>query len=145
MQDKEMPIFRRTMDGFVPANEKAETFYQKTKYGDLITLEAKKPRNAGHHRKFFAMVGLVFESQELFDNQEFMRQWLTMAAGHFDTYQTPTGKKQYIPKSIAWAKMDQNSFEVFYEDFMNAVWKHIWPTGTEKDKANFQEQLLAFA
>lgn len=77
-----------------------------------------EPRSGPYHRRFFAMVGRLFESQEQFDDPDDLRQWLTVGAGHVRFVPGPTGRMVALPVSIKWARMDQAEFEAV----ANAVW-----------------------
>ena len=53
----------------------------KLKRGQVLTCEIKHVRNADFHRKFFALLNLVFENQEIFEDIDHLRKELTKACG----------------------------------------------------------------
>ena len=60
-------------------------------------------------------VGAVPQSMEAF------RKWLTIEAGYFDVYETPSGIRKEA-KSISFAQMDQEAFNEFYRACFDVVW-----------------------
>ena len=60
-------------------------------------------------------IGVVLQSMELF------RKWLTAEAGYFDVYETPAGIRKEA-KSISFANMEQEEFNVFYKNCFQVAW-----------------------
>lgn len=60
-------------------------------------------------------VGAVLQSMEAF------RKWLTVEAGYFDVYETPSGIRKEA-KSISFAQMDQEAFNGFYRACFQVAW-----------------------
>lgn len=94
---------------------------KKIKVGETVSCEIKKPRNIFFHRKFFALINLVFENQEIFNNIEYLRKELTKAAGYYDSYINHKGVVCYEAKSISFAKMSQDEFDDLYNKFLDVV------------------------
>lgn len=103
-------LYRRTLQGWAPADPEAEAFTKGFKVGALSWLEGSKPRNPGHHRKFFAMLKIICDNQEHYKSVEELRAACLVAIGHALFVQTKAGLVG-IPKSISFAKMDQTEFE----------------------------------
>ena len=60
-------------------------------------------------------IGAVLQSMEAF------RKWLTAEAGYFDVYETPAGIRKEA-KSISFANMEQEEFNVFYKNCFQVAW-----------------------
>ena len=60
-------------------------------------------------------IGAVLQSMEAF------RKWLTIEAGYFDVYETPAGIRKEA-KSISFANMEQEEFNVFYKNCFQVAW-----------------------
>ena len=60
-------------------------------------------------------IGAVLQSMEAF------RKWLTMEAGYFDVYETPTGIRKEA-KSISFVNMEQEEFNAFYKNCFEVAW-----------------------
>ena len=106
---------------YLPANNSDHDTLRKIKVGAIVSCDIKQPRNIGFHKKFFALINLVFENQEIYDNIDFLRKELTMKAGFYDTYLNHKGVQKYEAKSISFASMSQEEFESLYQRFLDAV------------------------
>jgi hypothetical protein len=131
-------IYRRTLDGFAPASDDAALFFGKTKLGQLVTLDGRRPRNLKFHRKFFALIDYVFSNQDRYANKEDLRVELELKAGSYREHVTTKGKLVYVPKSIAFDKMDDVEFEQLYNRVIDVVLKHFVRGDT---KENIDEQV----
>ena len=69
----------------------------------------------GVARKRGEKVGAVLQSMEAF------RKWLTIEAGYFDVYETPSGIRKEA-KSISFAQMNQEEFDAFYRACFDVAW-----------------------
>lgn len=96
---------------------------KKLKVGEMYTVEVKKPRNVKFHRKFFALINMVFENQEVYDDIEKFRKDLTIAAGFYEEHVTFDGEIKQTAKSIAFHKMDDIEFSELYSKFIDTVIK----------------------
>jgi len=126
-------FFRKELGGLRPEGDTATAVLGKIKLGDVVKVEIKRPRNLAHHRKFWALMNLVFENQEHYESVENMVAAMKTAVGHCDFMPSKDGNTMIaIPKSIAFHKMDQTEFETFYENCLNVIAKHFIP-GIDKD------------
>ena len=94
---------------------------KKIKAGEEFKCSITRPRNLKFHRKFFALINMVYENQEVYDNIDRMRYQLTMAAGYYNSYFNHKGIECFEPKSISFAKMDQDEFDELYNRFLDTV------------------------
>ena len=107
-------------DGLHPLyNSDVEKFSKlklRTQYKFVVT----KPRNLQFHKKAFALFNMTFENQEIFNNLDDMRAYLTIKSGFYN--RIPTGKGEMIlPKSISFTSMDETEFEDYYNKLIDAV------------------------
>lgn len=100
--------------GLFPANNSDYEQLKKLKIGQEYLAEVKRPRNAKFHRKFFALMNLVYSNQEVFETLDEVRYYITMKCGYYRRVKTPSGE-MLLPKSIAFAKMSQSEFDDLYE------------------------------
>jgi len=110
-----LPIFRRTVEGFIPANEAAQGFFYKTKLGELVTLTGKKPRGLKYHRLFFAILKLISENSQPPISPGAALHFAKIAAGVGEVVTDSRGETHFVPGSISFAKMDQAGFEAFVQ------------------------------
>ena len=138
-------LLRKTMRGFEPIDDLGREALSKIGVGDLVRAEIKRPRNTDHHRKFFAMLNLVYENQEHYKSPNDLLEVLKIRIGHCHTVQTKHGEVK-IPKSISFAAMDQTEFDQFYNRAVDWVLSEVIP-GLQRGEldSEIEQELKAFA
>ena len=107
-------------DGLHPLYSSDDETMKKLKYDTEYLFKVTKPRNIAFHRKNFALINMVYENQEQFNNIDDLRAYLTIKAGFYN--RIPTGKGDMIlPKSISFAAMDDTEFSEYYSKMIDAV------------------------
>lgn len=142
---------RGKLCGFGEKHQKSYARFRKAidnlEYGELLTLDFWFPRNARRHRKHFAMLAVIFDAQERFDDSEQMRMWLQIGAGHCEYVPGMDGEICAIPRSIAWSKMDDAEFEAHHravKDFLRTEHARafLWPHLSEAQSHEMVETIL---
>lgn len=111
----------RTLAGLVPSSDDDRVKLRGVKLGDEVCVEIRRPRNVRFHRKFFAMLNIVFDNLPdemaagmgvacVEDLLEAVKIDLGMYALH-----NVNGKCVLKTYSISFAKMDEECFGVFYD------------------------------
>lgn len=122
-----------------------DAFLIASKYaGKDVFVTVTRPRNILHHRKFFALLNLLWETTpcgEIYPSRDGLRKAMTMAAGYVETIPTKKGPRE-IPKSLAFEKMDQDEFNDLYAACIRLVLTEILPHLTKTD---LEAELLEFA
>lgn len=113
---------------FIPMTEEDQIKAYKIGQGEVIEAKAVDQRNVQHHRKFFALINIVWDNMpEKYDNYfptpEALRKELIKRAGYFETYTDLKGTVQHIPKSIAFNKMGQSQFDDLYSKVLDVIVK----------------------
>jgi len=127
-------LCRRTTSGLSPDDDAARDVLRKVKVGDVVRVEVRRPRNLSAHRRFFALVNLVYTNSEKFPSPDVARRVLTCRAGHALPYIIEsTGEVLLIPESISFANMDQDEFDAFWQRVVKVVCEEILPGVTEAD------------
>lgn len=114
-------------------------FIAKLEPGECIESDTRKARNPAHHRKFFALVNDAFANQEKHRTLEDLLVELKLRCGWYQEHVTSDGKLVYVPKSIAFAQMDQLEFEKFYNEAVTAL-AQMFPTDNVMAEA---DQIIA--
>lgn len=127
-----------------PSLPEDEEKLSKWKWGDILEVEIKKPRNGGFHRKFMAMVGLVFENQEKYPTIEKLLIEIKLLTGHYTDHTDLDGKTDRIPDSISYAAMDEMEFALFYSKAIDVILANIMPVERE-DLDRMVDVVLGFA
>src|ERR1700679_910889 len=102
------------LHGYSPTDERAyarfATLVDELPEGATLAFSYSEPRSPEFHRAHFALLKLVFNSQEVFDDQERLRVWLTCGAGHCDFVPGMSGDLIAVPRSIAYEALDETPF-----------------------------------
>lgn len=106
----------RTLTGLKAADDTSVEALRRLKVGKVVRVEVTTPRNISHHRKFFALLNLVWASAGDWPSLEDLLIELKVRMGLYrEITIRDTGEIVKIPGSISFAKMDQLKFEEFYE------------------------------
>ncbi|EDW2057030.1 DUF1367 family protein [Salmonella enterica subsp. enterica] len=75
------------------------------------------------------------------------RAWVTVQAGYYDEVILPDNSRRRVPKSIAFARMDEDTFRSLYKDVFNVLWNFILrhKFRSQQEAENVAMQLLGFA
>lgn len=119
---------------FYPADPWAAEALDGMTNDEIVTASITRTRNIKFHRKFFAFLNLIFENQtkymELGDLLDAMKE----AVGWGTYIDRADGRGSFFkPKSISFAKMDEDAFKKFYESFVRIVVTHIIPGIEQED------------
>lgn len=125
--------FKKIGGALVPDDDATVDQLQKRKAGTVYLVEFSVPRNIKFHRKFQALVNLVFDNQDKYSNREDLLTELKLQVGHYEEHITLGGRVIYQPKSISFASMDEDEFSTFYSKVIDVVLRHFL-TGMDKDE-----------
>lgn len=95
--------------------------FKKVRRNHPIEIEIKVKRNYKFHKKFFALINMVFENQEVFTDFELFRKELTILSGFYNEYVTFDGEVKRDAKSISFSSMDELEFSELYQKFVDTV------------------------
>jgi len=123
---------RKNRFGSLEPDDKAGIEYvSKLNVGDIIKAKTNKPRNYEFHKKFFALIDLVFENQDKYETLEDLLVEIKLKVGHYKEHLTTKGQIIYLPKSISFAKMDEAEFSIFYEKVIDVILKYFIPVSRQ--------------
>lgn len=124
---------RKTVQGWQPVSNAAREFHAKTRLGQTVDMRAKRPRNPQHHRKMFALLGLVADNCEQFSGPEDALLAVKAALGHGRWLKIAGASKEiFAPDSINFESMSQAEFEPFYDGALAAVRRWWLPVGDDE-------------
>lgn len=116
----------KTLNGSLkPAYDADYENLKKIKAGATVECEIKQPRNIKFHRKFFALINLVFQNQEQYNSIEHLRKDLIIASGHYEERYNFEGVQIFEPKSISFSNMDETEFNQLYNDVVDTICKYF--------------------
>ncbi len=109
--------------------------------GTTLRVTWTRPRNPGHHRKFFALLDVVFQTQSKFATKDDLLDALKIALGHHMTWRV--GSREILrPKSISFAAMDQTAFESFYDGAVAMILERLLPNTDRADLETRVHEIL---
>ena len=117
---------RGGLNALMPADSMSEEIMRSLPRSVTFKATLTQGRNVAHHRKFFALLKLVLDNQEYFQNIDELLYAIKLKLG----YTIPIKLKYttgYMPKSISFAKMDQREFTEFYERALDFIQAEVIP------------------
>ena len=128
-------VLTKTLNGLIPADQSTAEWFGKLKVGEAVHGDFKKYRNIGHHRKLFALL-----------NFDRFRSDLTILAGYYHTTVRLDGSVRVEPKSIAFASMGQDEFEVYYSKIIDVLIKYVYGSHMTREQMDeLVQKYLDFA
>lgn len=108
------------------------------KEGETVKATITRPRNEKHHRKFFALMKVVFDAQDRYPTMDHLLKAIKIGVGLYEL--VPLTKTQTVIDlgSISFAKMDQAAFEQFYNKVVQLIVTRILPN---VDSADLEAQV----
>jgi len=141
------------VDGLSDAHKKSwrriwNWLLQKAEPGEMLEIITHRERLGWYHRKHMALETAVFQAQERFASFEQFRNWLKVGAGHCDWCPGPKGGVIPAPKSISYAKLEQDEMEKVHAaivEFLRTphAIKTLWPKLPESQREQAIEAVLA--
>jgi len=107
---------------------------------EIVSVTLTRMRCGGHHRKFWKLMTMIFETQDVYNDIEDMVDDIKIAIGHSRQRTDRHGEVFIMPKSISFSSMDQAAFEKFYEKVIAFCLAEILPGVTRPD---FDVQFLS--
>lgn len=116
----------------LPATDTDKSKFAKIGQGEIVQVEFDRKRNTLFHRKFFALLNIGFENQDVFQSPDIYREYVLIAIGFCDVFILPNGNPNYKAKSISYEKLpDNNEFEVVYNDTLTFIANQLSLTNEE--------------
>ena len=115
--------------------------------GEVVNLKISIARNYHNLKRFFALINACWELEainEHFGSPEELRAWITVQAGHCDTYHFPDDVIAKVPKSISYRKMGEVGFTQFYNRAVNVVLQKFLPTYKPDDFNDYIDRFIRF-
>lgn len=151
--------FIKTVGGlFAPYGEDSQKAMAKLKPGQLIGGDFAATRNYEFHKRYFALLGLLFEiwsesapkeqykGEDILPDFERFRKDVAIMAGHYRPVWALNGELRLEAESISFARMDETRFEELYSKTINVGLAKILKPGsmTEEQLRNRVDQLMEF-
>lgn len=105
----------------IPVHDSDYDAFKSIRRNTELLFEVKQQRNIKFHKKFFSLINMVFDNQDIFTDIEQLRKELTIESGFYNEYVTFTGEIKREAKSISFASMDDIEFSRLYSKFCDTV------------------------
>lgn len=119
--------------GLFSVDDEGRDLVGKIKDNRDVGADVIQRRNPRHHRLFFAILKFVREHSPIMENVPVkkLKTAIKLATGLVDTFvDVASGKSVCVPRSIAWAAMDQAEFNTFFNDACTVIAQRWMPEGT---------------
>lgn len=90
-------FIRKTLTGWVPADEQARHIHQREKLNQVYRADIVQPRNYRHHCLFMALVEMTFMNQDVYKDEWSFRSAVALEAGHVKQFVTLDGELHMVP------------------------------------------------
>ena len=127
-----------TTNGLVPLGDDSYEEKRKLRVGQVYECEVKVVRNYRFLKKAFALLNaawsLMSERQQAgWRSKEGFRNYLTVAAGHYDTYYNQRLQAFVeLPRSWSFDKMDEAEFSNLYDRMKDVIFTVLGDKVTEE-------------
>lgn len=119
---KSIYMVKQLNGSFLPAHDSDLELARKLKSNDVYRFQYSRPRNYKFHKKFFALLDLVYDNQENYTDREKLRKDLIVEAGFWEEKTNYiTGVVTQEAKSIEFASMDEDEFNELYRAMLDTV------------------------
>lgn len=128
-----------------PVDDEGLKALAKLPDGRDVMVEWKRSRNPRHHRLYWACVKFISEHCAGFEATPLdqIHVLLKVATGLVDTVIDPSnGVAFFTPRSIAFEALDQDEFEVFFNDATAVIATRWMPAGTTPESVRRELVLL---
>lgn len=98
---------------------------KKLKLDEFYQCTITQPRNIKFHRKFFSLIKMVFDNQEIYKNTDRLRKDLIIESGFYDEWVDFQGVIQREAKSISFASMKEDQFNDLYSKVLDTIVKYF--------------------
>jgi len=129
-------LVEKLEDAFHPVDSESRDAMRAIPDRTIVKVTVSVPRNIKHHRMFFALIHLVFESQpepRQFPTEGKLLDAIKMATGYVREVRDVHGKTHFVPDSIGFGRMDQIQFRQFFESAMDVINRYILPGINRRD------------
>ena len=118
-----LTIVKKLNNTFAIAYNSDYEMAKKLKVGVEYQCDIKRPRNYNFHKKYFALITMLYDNQERYTNIDHLRKDLTIEAGFYTIRKNLKGIEVYEANSISFGKMKQKDFDDLYSKTLDVIVK----------------------
>ena len=139
----------------MPASEADTETLANITEGETVRADIKRPRNVAYHRKYFALLDVLFnifdpepvshKGEIAIKNRERFRKDIAIATGHYELVVSIKGECKAEAKSISFASMDETQFSELYSRTIDYGLLRIAKGKTKAEIDNWVAQIIDFS
>lgn len=138
-----MVLLRKTLGAKLePVDDAGRDALSRIAAGNVVRAEITRPRNLAHHRKYWALISLIYQNQTRYQSPEELNDAIKVHVGHASVMVLRDGTEVRVPKSIAFHAMNQDEFDSFYSRVIDCVVSEIIPG---LNRGDLERELMEFA
>ncbi len=136
----EKPILlKRTLSGLSPKDKSGQEALDAIPVGSVVRVRISKPRIHKHAAKFWVLCSVIADAIGPTVTSDMVASVIKLRTGHTEVVRTAHGIVEY-PASIAFHRMDQDSFNAFFERALVVVQTQFLPGVTKAEiKAQIED------
>lgn len=140
----------KTFGGWVydPGSDKAIDYHKKGKIGDYYHVDISKfkdQRNARLNSKYWVLLKVAVENQDIFINTEQLHIRIKKVLGIVENVYNPiTLAMEEEVGSTVFEKMDNDTFNRYFNDALTFIIRYVVVGSTETELLNRVDQILRF-
>ena len=144
-------ILEKRIDGaFVPLTPEDAEALKRVKIGNGIAIEFKVPRNYQFLKKYMKLISFAFDNFEPLEgapekNFKRFRDDITILSGHYIETPRVDGSVRIEAKSVAFANMEEDEFNVLYDKTCTVLIKFVLKRYTRDDIDRVINKIAEFA
>jgi len=114
-------LLTKTLSGLKPTYDSDYEKLKKIPLNETLEWEVKMSRNIQNHRRYFALMNLVFQNQELTNDINILRSMILIKAGYYVERPTLDGEIMLDAKSISFSTMDELEFQEVFSRSIDVI------------------------
>lgn len=136
-------LAQKQLGALRPIDQAGEDALKRFGNAEILQVEIRQPRNINHHRKFYALMNIVYENMdtERYPSLDDFVGAIKIAAGHRVRIELPNGDVGFMPRSISFAKMTQAEFNEFYARVVDLICRWFIP-GLENEALRNEVEIM---
>ena len=149
-----MILVKKKNGEWSPASPESADESKRKKVGSYVEAKSKSTRSVKFHRKYFALLNLMFENwqqpelehkgETIKPSFDRFRKDVAILSGWYNTVVNIDGELRLEPKSISFGNMSEDKFSELYSRTIDLALERIMP-GSDYDRINAEvEKVLNY-
>lgn len=139
-------LLRKTLGGFVPADDMSVDTAKRFKLGETYRGEIVKPRSRKTLGRYWVLCQMILDNTEMFRSKEQVSDYLKIRTGHSTSIVAKkTGEIFHVANSIDFDALDEAEFADLWQRVCDVVIEDILPGITQGEIELEMQKLVGLA